>query len=151
MHVSKKADYALRATLELASAEVLPLKGEQIARAQDIPLKFLENILLELKHADIVLAQRGAGGGYRLARKPQEITLADIVGAVDGPLVKVHGLRPESVEYDGTAEALRDVWIAVRVSLRSVLEKVTLADLRRGELPSEVRELLEQPDAWVRH
>ncbi len=150
MHVSKKADYALRAALELASSTVLPLKGEQIAHAQDIPLKFLENIMLELKHADIVIAQRGAGGGYRLARPAEQISLADIVRAVDGPLVKVHGLRPESVEYEGAATALRDVWIALRANMRAVLEAVTIEDLRRGDLPPEVVELTQAPDAWVR-
>lgn len=150
MHVSAKADYALRAMVELASAEQLPLKGEQIAKAQDIPLKFLENILLQLKHTGIVHAQRGAHGGYWLGRPPEEITLADIFRAVEGPLVRVHGLRPEDVAYSGTAVPLRDIWIAVRVSLRTVLESVTLADLQGGNLPQEILDLTLRPEAWTR-
>lgn len=151
MHISKKTDYALRAALELATSPDVLFRGEEIARAQNIPPKFLENILLDLKRAEIVTAQRGVGGGYRLARQPAEISLADVVRAVDGPLVTVHGRRPDVVEYHGVAGSLQDVWIAVRVNLRDVLEAVTLADLTCGTLPSEIQELLERPDARSRH
>jgi Rrf2 family protein len=149
MRVSAKADYAVRAAAELATAAAGPLKGERIADAQHIPLKFLENILAELKHAGIVASQRGAEGGYWLAVPAAEVTLADIIRVVDGPLANVRGARPESVEYGGSARHLLDVWIAVRVSLRSVLERVTLADLVAGTLPSEIRELTDVPDAWT--
>ena len=152
MRVSAKADYALRAAAELAAAEGSgPVKGEQLARAQGIPPKFLENILLELRHAGLVQSQRGAEGGYWLARPADEITLAEVIRAVEGPLANVRGTRPESVEYEGAAESLRQVWIAVRASLRGVLESVTLADVARGELPSSLDQLLADPEAWRPH
>jgi Rrf2 family protein len=151
VHVSKAADYALRAVLELARTGGTTLTAKQLSQAQQIPQPFLQHLLLDLKRADIVLTQRGAGGGYRLARSSAAITLADIVRAVDGPLVQVHGLRPEVVAYDDSARVLREVWIAVRVSLRGVLEHVTVADLAAGALPPTLQGLLEQPDAWVRH
>jgi Rrf2 family protein len=151
VRVSAKADYALRATIELAAAGEGPVKGERIAQAQEIPLKFLENILGDLRHAGIVRSQRGAEGGYWLARPPDEITVADVVRAVDGPIANVRGLGPESVEYAGSAERLREVWVAVRANLRAVLEQVTLADLARGELPEPVQELARNPDAWQPH
>lgn len=152
MQVSAKADYALRAALELALAEDAgPLKGLRISEAQGIPLKFLENILLELKHAGIVRTQRGAGGGYWLARPAEEVSLAEIIRVVEGPLANVRGEGPEDVEYTGAAQPLRDVWIAVRANLRAVLESVSLADLASGELPSSVHVLTEDPEAWVRH
>ena len=151
MRVSAKADYAIRAALELAVAEGGPLKGERIAHAQGIPLKFLENILLELRHHGLVQSQRGAEGGYWLARPAEEITLAEIIRAVEGPIANVRGIRPESVEYDGSAARLRDVWIAVRASLRSVLESVTLADVVEGELPDAVRGLIDDPEVWQPH
>jgi Rrf2 family protein len=149
MHVSAKADYAVRAAVELAAAGHGPLKGDRIAEAQQIPLKFLENILSELRHAGYVRSQRGAEGGYWLARPADQITLADVIRAVDGPLANVRGSRPELVEYSGSASHRVEVWIAVRVSLRSVLERVTLADLVEGTLPASVRELTADPDAWV--
>ena len=152
MQVSAKADYALRAALELAVAEDEgPLKGLQISEAQDIPLKFLENILLELKHAGLVRTQRGASGGYWLARPAAGISLAEIIRVVEGPLANVRGEWPEDVEYTGAARPLREVWIAVRANLRAVLETVTLADLARNEIPQEVHELTLAPEAWVRH
>ena len=133
MRVSAKVDYALRARAELAAAASgVPQKGERIARAQKIPLKFLENILLDLKHAGLVQSQRGADGGYWLASTPDEITLAEVIRAVEGPIANVRGERPEQVEYAGAAEPLRDVWVAVRANLRAVLETVTLADLASG-------------------
>jgi Rrf2 family protein len=149
MHVSAKADYAVRAAIELAAAGAGPVKGERIADAQQIPLKFLENILSDLRHAGYVQSQRGAEGGYWLAEPADAITLADIIRAVDGPLANVRGARPESVEYGGSASHLVEVWIAVRVSLRSVLERVTLADLVAGVLPADVKELTADADAWV--
>ena len=152
VRVSAKADYALRACVELAAAEGDgPVKGERIAQAQEIPLKFLENILGDLRHAGLVRSQRGVEGGYWLARPAEEITLAEVIRAVEGPLANVRGVRPESVEYAGSAEPLRDVWIAVRASLRSVLEEVTLADVAGGELPAAVRELVADPEAWAPH
>ena len=152
MRVSAKADYALRAAAELAAAEGQgPVKGEQLARAQAIPLKFLENILLELRHAGLVQSQRGAEGGYWLARPADEITLAEVIRAVEGPLANVRGTRPESLEYQGTAEPLRNVWIAVRASLRRVLESVTLADVAHGELPASLDDLVADPEAWRPH
>ena len=149
MHVSAKADYAVRAAAELAAAGPGPVKGERIAEAQQIPLKFLENILSDLRHAGFVQSQRGAEGGYWLAVPADQVTLADLIRAVDGPLANVRGARPESVEYSGSASHLVEVWIAVRVSLRSVLERVTLADLVAGTLPAGVRQLTTDPDAWV--
>jgi Rrf2 family protein len=152
MRVSAKVDYALRASTELAAAAGQgPLKGERIANAQNIPLKFLENILLDLRHAGLVHSQRGAEGGYWLARPPEEISLADVIRAVEGPLANVRGIRPEQVEYAGAARALRDIWIAVRASLRSVLEETTLADLADGRLPDAVGQLTSHPDAWLPH
>jgi len=149
MRVSAKADYAVRAAAELAAAEEGPVKGEKLADAQDIPLQFLEHILLELKHAGIVRARRGAKGGYWLARPAEEVTIADIVRAVEGPIAHVQSAPPESIEYRGNAEHLQEVWIAVRASLRTVLEHVTLADLVSGNLPNEVQALADSPDAWV--
>src|ERR687891_2558711 len=149
MHVSAKADYAVRAAIELAAAGPGPVKGDRIAEAQQIPLKFLENILSDLRHAGYVQSQRGAEGGYWLAEPADAITLADIIRAVDGPLAGVRGARPELVEYSGSASHLAEVWIAVRVSLRSVLERVTLADLVAGVLPAGVKELVAEADAWV--
>ena len=150
MRVSAKADYAVRAAAELAAAgDEGPVKGERLAEAQDIPLQFLEHILLELKHHGIVRARRGAKGGYWLARPADEVTIAEIVRAVEGPIAHVQSTPPEDIEYRGNSEHLQAVWIAVRASLRSVLEEVTLADLVSGELPSVVGDLTSQPDAWV--
>ena len=151
MRVSAKVDYALRAAVELAAAGEGPTKGERIAQAQDIPLKFLENILLELRHQGLVQSQRGAEGGYWLARPADEITLAEVIRAVEGPLANVRGSRPESVEYAGSAERLQDVWIAVRANLRAVLEAVTLADVVSGRLPDDVGEITLNPEAWQSH
>ncbi len=150
MRLTAKADYALRAAAELAAAADGPVKTERIAQAQAIPVKFLENILLDLKHAGLVESRRGAEGGYRLARPADEIALADVIRAVEGPLANVRGLSPDALEYEGPAERLRDVFVALRASLRSVLEQVTLADLARGELPEHVVELTRDPDAWSR-
>ena len=152
MRVSAKTDYAIRAAVELAAAEdERPVKGERIATAQAIPLRFLENILMQLRHAGLVESRRGADGGYRLAKPAAEVTLADVIRAIDGPLAGVSGARPETLAFAGVAEPMREVWIAVRASLRSVLERVTLADVVAGELPAHVRALVADEDAWVPH
>jgi Rrf2 family protein len=152
VRVSAKTDYAIRAALELAAApDEKPVKGERIATAQAIPLRFLENILMQLRHAGLVDSRRGAEGGYRLARPATEVTLADVIRAIDGPLAGVSGARPETLGFEGVAEPMRDVWIAVRASLRGVLEQVTLADVVSGELPANVRTLVADEDAWVPH
>jgi Rrf2 family protein len=152
VRISAKVDYALKAAAELAVAEGAgPVKGDLIARAQEIPPKFLENILLELRHAGLVQSQRGAEGGYWLARPAAEITVADVIRAVEGPLANVRGIRPEAVEYHGPAEPLRQVWVGVRASLRGVLESVTLADVARDELPPSLSKLLADPEAWLPH
>jgi Rrf2 family protein len=149
MRISAKADYAVRAAVELASAGDEPVKGEKLAESQQIPLQFLEHILLELKHARIVRARRGARGGYWLAKNPEEVTLADVIRAVEGPLANIQDIAPEATEYPGNAAQLREVWIAVRSSLRRVLESVTLADLRDGNLPDAVHELVADDGAWL--
>ena len=137
MRVSAKVDYALRACAELAAAPPGPLKGERIATAQGIPAKFLENILLDLRHAGIVGSQRGAEGGYFLARPAAEISVADVIRAVEGPIATVRGARPEDTAYTGVATGLRDVWIELRTSMRGVLEETSLADLvDRAGLPA---------------
>jgi Rrf2 family protein len=149
VRISAKADYALRAVAELATADGGPVKGEQLATRQQIPPKFLENILGDLRHAGLVRSQRGAEGGYWLQRPADEITLAEIVRAVEGPLATVRGRRPEDVDYTGAAEQLQRVWIAVRRNLRDVLEEVTVADLAAGRLPDDVARLADDPDSWV--
>jgi len=153
MRVSAKTDYALRAVVELASSGdgTTPVKGERLATSQGIPLRFLENILLQLRHAGLIDSRRGAEGGYRLARPAEDIALADVIRAIDGPLAGVGGQRPETLDFQGSAEPLKDVWVAVRASLRSVLEQVTIADIAAGELPDHVRTLVADEDAWVSH
>jgi Rrf2 family protein len=151
VQISARADYAVRALAELAAQGGGPVKGERLATCQQIPPKFLENILSELRHAGLLYSQRGAEGGYWLARPAAEITLADVIRAVDGPLANVRGQRPETVDYGGAATRLSEVWIAVRASLRQVLERVTLADLVEGPLPDPVRELAHDPEAWQPH
>jgi Rrf2 family protein len=137
MRVSAKVDYAVRAAIELAvAAGEGPVKGERIATAQAIPPKFLENILLDLRHAGLVASQRGIEGGYWLARPPEEITVADVIRAVEGPIASVRGVRPDELEYTGSAEPLREVWLDLRTALRGVLEHVTLADLVKGRTRS---------------
>ena len=149
MKISAKSDYALRAAAELAAAGGGPVKGDRLATSQGIPPKFLENILSDLRQSGIIRSQRGSEGGYWLARPAQEISVADIMRAVDGPLASVRGQRPEDVGYEGPAEALQQVWIAVRASLRSVAEHVTLADVASGALPEHVATLASDPEAWV--
>ena len=149
MRISAKADYAVRAAVEMAVAGDEPVKGEKLAEAQNIPLQFLEHILLELKHARLVRARRGARGGYWLAKPAEEITLASVIRAVEGPLANIQDQAPENTHYPGNAEQLSEVWIAVRASLRRVLEHVTIADLRDGTIPSDVVDLTRDDGAWV--
>ncbi len=149
MRITAKADYAVRAAVELAAASDGPTKGDTIAKAQGIPLKFLENILGDMRHAGIVRSQRGADGGYWLARDAKEISVADVIRAVEGPLASVRGEPPEEIDYGGAAEELAKVWIAVRASLRSVAERVTLADIASGKLPARIEKLAADPEAWV--
>jgi Rrf2 family protein len=151
VRVSAKADYAVRAAVELAVGGEGPVKGERLAQAQDIPLKFLENILGELKHAGLVRSQRGTEGGYWLARPAGEITIADVIRAVEGPLASVRGESPASLSYAGAAQPLGKLWVAVRANLREVLERVSLADVASGELPAFVDELTSDPEAWATH
>ena len=149
MHVTAKADYAVRAVVELAgSSQQSPRKVDEVARAQAIPLSFLENILTQLRSSGIVRSQRGPEGGYWLAKPPAELSLAQVIRAVEGPLVGVRGQRPEEVEYVGSAESLKQVWIALRVNLRKVLENVTVADVAAGKLPRSVLTLTRQEKAW---
>ena len=153
MKVSAKADYAVRAAAELAAAQDkgAPVRAEAIATAQGIPQRFLENILSDLRHAGLVQSVRGAEGGHKLNRPADEITVADIIRAVEGPLADVRGARPDSLAYEGSASSLRDVWLAVRANLRAVLELVTVADIAEDHLPELIPELLEDPEALRPH
>jgi Rrf2 family protein len=151
VRISAKTDYAVRAAVELAGApDGSVIKAERIAEAQDIPLKFLENILIELRHDGLVRSQRGPDGGYWLARPAAEIAVGDVIRAVEGPLASVRGEAPEGLAYSGSANALQTVWVALRANLRGVLDEVTLADVVAGELPAAVAALADDPDAWVR-
>ncbi len=149
MRVSARADYAIRALLELAAGDA-PIRADAIAAAQGIPPKFLENLLVDLRRARLVVSQRGREGGYRLARASDSITLADVIRAIDGPLAGVRDDAPEDVTYAGAATSLRDVWVALRASMRQVLEATTLADVAGGTLPASLRRLLKDPEAWTR-
>jgi Rrf2 family protein len=152
VRISAKVDYAVRALCEIAARSGdVPVKADEIARAQDIPHSFLENILVDLRRAGFVRSLRGQVGGYRMAAEPSSITIADVIRAVEGPLADVRGVRPESLAFNGSATALRDVWLATRVGLRRVLEHVTIADVVSGKVPADVRALLEDPDALVPH
>lgn len=148
MHVSAKADYAVRAAVHLASVSEGPTTAESIAAAQGISPKFLEAILGTLRTAGLVRSQRGAHGGYWLSRPADAITVADVLRAVDGPLASVRGQRPEEVNYGGTSEPLAQVWVAVRASVREVLEHVTLADVATGRLPDAVTRRTHRPESW---
>ena len=150
MRISAKADYAVRAALELAASDGESVKGERIAEAQGIPLKFLENILQELRHAGVVRSQRGPEGGYRLARPAGEISLGEVIRAVDGPLASVRGEAPEDLAYEGSADALRSVWVALRANLRAVLDEVSVGEVAAGKLPAQVERLTRDPGAWTR-
>ena len=148
MHIPAKVDYGMRALLTLAQIGE-PATAESLASAQGLPAKFLGAILNDLRRAGIVVSQRGAEGGYRLARPASAIAVADVMRALDGPLAEVRGLRPEDTRYDGAAAHLQDVWVAVRASMRSVLELVTLEGVVSGHLPRSVVRLTDDPDAWV--
>ncbi|WP_405797428.1 RrF2 family transcriptional regulator [Streptomyces longwoodensis] len=150
MRISARADYAVRAVLELAVRQGGgdPVKAESIAAAQDIPHKFLEGILGDLRRAGVVDSRRGGGGGYRLARAAEEITVADVIRAVDGPIVSVRGVRPTGLSYAGSAEPLLPLWIALRANVRRILEGVTVADIAADALPEPVRTLAAEPAAW---
>lgn len=152
MRVSAKSDYALRALIELAGrTDAAAVSAEEIGRLQEIPHEFLQAILGELRRAGLVRSRRGQAGGWSLARDPGAVTIADVIRAVDGPLVSVYGLRPEAVEYRGSARSLQLVWIAARSSLREVLERVTIRSLVDGELPAEVADRTRDEDAWQPH
>ncbi|MET8450442.1 Rrf2 family transcriptional regulator [Streptomyces sp. NPDC005209] len=151
MRISARADYAVRAVLELAVRQgdgPGPVKAEELATAQDIPHKFLEGILADLRRAGVVDSRRGGGGGYRLAREASEITVADVIRGVDGPIVSVRGERPTGLAYTGTAQPLLPLWIALRANVRRILEGVTIADIAADALPDPVRQLAAEPSAW---
>jgi Rrf2 family protein len=151
VRVSARADYAIRALVELAAAgSGASLRGDAIATSQAIPAKYLENLLGDMRRARLVVSQRGLHGGYRLARPAGSITLADVIRAIDGPLAGVRDEAPEDVTYPGVAGSLRDVWVALRASMRTVLEAVTLEDVASGKLPTSVRRRLRDPGAWSR-
>jgi Rrf2 family protein len=151
VRVTAKVDYAVRALTELAAAGPgVTLKGDRVAEAQGLPVKFLENILAELRRAGIVASQRGSEGGYRMARDPATVSIADVIRAVEGPLADVHGTPPEELQLPGPAAPLREVWLATRAALRGVLEHVTIADVASGNLPAAVTLLLADPEAWAR-
>jgi len=154
VRISAKVDYAVRAAVVLAAAQASedpnrPVKADTIARDQQIPVKFLENILQGLRQAGLVESRRGPEGGHLLARPAAEIAIADVIRAIDGPLAGVGGRPPHELHYDGSAEPMRAIWIAVRASLRRVLDEVTLADVAAGELPAGITELTEDPGAWT--
>ncbi|MET7638554.1 Rrf2 family transcriptional regulator [Streptomyces sp. NPDC005438] len=150
MRISARADYAVRAALELAAAGAdTSVKAEAIATAQGIPHKFLEAILGDMRRGGLVASQRGGKGGYRLARPPEEIAIAEVIRVVDGPLVSVRGVRPPQLSYTGPARELLPLWIAVRANVRKILGEVTLADVASAELPPQVRDLAQDPEAWT--
>ena len=148
MHISAKVDYACRALLTLAGSNGSAVTAEELAREQDLPVRFLRAILNELRRGSIVASQRGNEGGYRLGRPPEEITLGEVFRRLEGPLAEVRNERPEQAVYQGAAEHLQGVWVAVRAALRDVLDEVTLADVLSGELPSPVARLIADPGAW---
>jgi Rrf2 family protein len=152
MRVSAKSDYALRALIEIATRDSGdPVSAEELGRLQDIPHGFLQAILADLRRAGIVMSVRGQSGGWRLARRSDDVSVADIIRAVDGPLVSVYGLRPEAVTYNEQADVLQLVWIAARANLREVFEHVTVNMLASGKLPAEVVKMTKSEDAWQSH
>jgi Rrf2 family protein len=148
MHISAKVDYAVRALCGLADSGH-PMTAAALASSQDLPEKFLEGILNDLRRANLVVSRRGHAGGYLLSRPASEIKLADVIRPLEGPLAEVRGLRPEATTYEGPAESLQTVWVAVRSSLRAVLEKTTIADIVSGRLPRTIRALTAEPDSWI--
>ena len=152
MRVSAKSDYALRALIEIArTTERTAISAEELGRRQGIPHGFLQAILADLRRAGVVISQRGQSGGWRLARPAADVSVADVIRAVDGPLVSVYGLRPEAVEYNDEASVLQHVWIAARRSLRDVFEHVTIEQLASQDLPGEVTSRTADEDAWQPH
>ena len=151
MYISAKVDYAVRALCTLADADGRPVTAESLALSQGLPAKFLESILNDMRRAGLLLSQRGAEGGYRLARPAASISIAEVIRPLDGPLAEVRGLRPEAATYEGPAERLQDVWVAVRASLRTVLEFVTIGDIVSGTLPPAVQKLTTDPDSLLSH
>ena len=150
MRISAKADYAVRAAVELAVAGDASLTADAVARAQDIPVFFLKKIFNDMRLAGLVATQRGRDGGHRLARPPAEISVADILRAIEGPLADVRGQAPENLDYHGAAEPLQDVWIALRANVRTVLEGVTLAHIANEHLPKRIANLAQKDDARLR-
>jgi Rrf2 family protein len=148
VQVTARIDYAVRALLELAAADDRRVTRDELAAAQQIPPRYLESILLQLRQGGLVVGQRGSSGGYRLGRPADTITVAEVSRAVDGPLALVQGLRPEHTRYEGAGQHLGELWVGLRAALRSVLENVTIADLLSGDLPSSVKALTADPDAW---
>ncbi len=152
MRVSAKSDYALRALIEMATrTDGAPVSAEELGRLQEIPHGFLQAILADLRRAGIVVSQRGQSGGWRLGRSAESVSVADVIRAVDGPLVSVYGLRPESVTYNDRADVLQHVWIAARSSLRDVFEQVSIGQLAEGKLPRSVTARTADEDAWQPH
>lgn len=152
MHISARVDYAMRALVLLADDDgVDRVSCDTLAVAQGIPVRFLESILAELRRAGIVTSQRGVSGGYRLAQPASEVMVADVIRALDGPLAEVRGMRPEQSEYLGPVQPLQEVWVAARASLRSVLERVSVADIASGKLPRHVTRLTREADSWASH
>ncbi len=149
MRLSARADYALRAAIELAAAQGSHVTADQLAKTQRIPGKFLEAILTQLGRSGLVRSRRGPDGGFWLARPAGEISLADIIRAIDGPLLGVRGERPENLGYIGAAEPLQTVWIALRANERAILEDVSLEHIVSGALPDRVRKLADDPRAWA--
>lgn len=149
MQVTARIDYALRALVELAARPDGLVTRDELSAAQDIPPRYLESILIQLRQSGLVHGQRGASGGYRLSKSPGEITVADVSRAVDGPLALIQGQRPEAVRYEGASQHLGDLWVGLRAAIRSVMETVTLEQLLSGELPEAVRRLVDDPDAWL--
>ena len=152
MRVSAKSDYALRALIEMAGDnDGRPVSAEELGRRQEIPHGFLQAILADLRKSGVVVSQRGQSGGWRLARPASEVSVADVIRAVDGPLVSVYGLRPEAVEYNDSAAVLQHVWIAARHALRDVFEQVSIEQLSAAQLPAAVTDRTADEDAWRPH
>lgn len=149
MEISAKTDYAVRALLELAARAPDLVKIDLVIAEQKLPRKFVEAILGELRRGGLVRSQRGAEGGYALARPADQIPIGAVIRIVDGPLAEVRGLRPHETTYLGVAEHLPEVWVAVRAALRRVLDETTIADVLAGRLPGHVRRMINAPDAWL--
>lgn len=149
MQISAKSDYAVRALLGLAAHYPELVKAEILMAEQSLPRKFVESILGDLRRAGLVRSQRGADGGYALARPPDKISIGSVIRAVDGPLAEVHGLRPHETAYGADAQHLPELWVAVRTSLRRVLDQTSLAQVRTGRLPVHVRRMVDAPGAWL--